>query len=42
MDRGLRDLGLCLAARKRQQGGGAGSGGKDGAAADAGCVPSRA
>src|ERR1700677_715323 len=42
MDRGLRDLGLRLAARQRQHGGGAGGGKKDGAAADAGCVASLA
>src|SRR3984885_4438677 len=42
MDRGLRDLGLRLPARKRQQGGGAGRGKKDSAAADTGCVASLA
>ena len=40
LDRSLRDLGLRLAARKREQGSGAGGGEKDSAPADAGCVAS--
>ena len=42
MDRSLRDLGLRLAARQREQGRGACGGEKNGAAADAGCVASLA
>src|ERR1700678_2475 len=42
MDRGLRDLGLRLAARQRHHGDGAGGGKKDSAAADAGCFASLA